>query len=421
MNARLAIEGGRKIRTRPFPAWPYFWQEQKEAVQKVLDSGKVNYWTGSLGREFQARFAEFTCTSYAVAVNSGTAALHCALAAAQVGPGDEVIVPARTFIATAAAVVHQNAVPIFADVDPDTYTISIESANSLISPRTKAIIPVHLAGHPADMDPLMELAKEYGLIVIEDAAQAPGATYKGRPVGSLGHIAAFSFCQDKHFTTGGEGGAVVTNDEAMAEVARSIKDHGYYEYEHRDLLEAEALYTYIHHRIGWNYRLTEMQSALGITALQRMDWSVERRRENAHRLTEGITEIPWLEPAVEKDWAYHSFYKYYATIKAGALQVSRDDFVKAVRAEGVPIGLGSAPENYREEMFQKKIGYGQTQCPYECPWYKGRIDYNQVACPNARETGSRTFVLLVHPTADLSDMNDVLSALKKVGEAYSAL
>lgn len=388
---------------------------------EVLDSGKVNYWTGPLGLEFQEKFAEFTGTRHAVVVNSGTAALHCALAAAGVGPGDEVIVPTRTFVATAAAVVHQNAVPIFADIDPTTYTISVESVRSLITPRTKAIIPVHLAGHPADMDPLMALAEEHGLVVIEDAAQAPGARYKGRPVGSLGHIAAFSFCQDKHFTTGGEGGAVVTNDEGMAEIARSVKDHGYHEYEHRSLLELEALYTYVHHRPGWNYRLTEMQSALGLTALPRMEWNVQRRRENAHRLTEGIREMPWFEPAPEMDWAYHSFYKYYAAVRPGALRVSRDDFVKAVRAEGVPIGLGSAAENHREEMFQRKVGYGHTHCPYECPWYRGSVDYTQVDCPNARETGSRTFVLLVHPTAGPEDMDDVLTALAKVGEAYSAL
>ncbi|MBC7223028.1 MAG: aminotransferase class I/II-fold pyridoxal phosphate-dependent enzyme, partial [Anaerolineae bacterium] len=198
MRPRLAIEGGPKVRSRPFPPWPYFWEDQKRAVLEVLDSGRVNYWTGTLGMEFQEKFAEFTGTRYAVVVNSGTAALHCALAAAGVGPGDEVIVPTRTFVATAAAVVHQNAVPIFADIDPATYTISVESVRSLITPRTKAIIPVHLAGHPADMDPLMELAEEHGLVVIEDAAQAPGARYKGRPVGSVGHIAAFSFCQDKH-------------------------------------------------------------------------------------------------------------------------------------------------------------------------------------------------------------------------------
>ena len=265
----------------------------------------------------------------------------------------------------------------------------------------------------------MELAREHDLVIIEDAAQAPGGRYKGLMVGGLGHIAAFSFCQDKHFTTGGEGGAVTTNDPEMAEIVRSVKDHGYHEQEHRSLLELEALYTYIHHRPGWNYRMTEMQSALGIKALERMDWNVARRRENAHHLSAAITQMPWFKPAPEAEWAENSFYKYYASIKTGTLTIDRDGFVKALRAEGIPVGLGSSPENYREPMFLEQIGYGRTQYPYSDPAYEGKIDYSQVDCPNARETGKLTFVLQVHPTATLKDMDDVLRALEKVGLAYA--
>jgi dTDP-4-amino-4,6-dideoxygalactose transaminase len=199
-----------------------------------------------------------------------------------------------------------------------------------------------------------------------------------------------------------------------------VKDHGYYESEHRSLLELEALYTYVHHRPGWNYRLTEMQSALGLTALPRMEWNVTRRRENAHHLTSGIKQMLWFEPAPEAEWAFHSFYKYYAAVKPGALRSSRDEFVQALRAEGIPVGLGSSAENYREEMFQQKIGYGHTHCPYECPWYEGRLDYAKMDCPNARKTSSRTFVLQVHPTAEITDMDDVLAALAKVGQALAA-
>ena len=212
---------------------------------------------------------------------------------------------------------------------------------------------------------------------------------------------------------------VTTDDADMAEIVRSVRDHGYHESEHRSLLELESLYTYIHHRPGWNYRLTEMQSVLGLTALPRMAWNVARRRENAHHLTEGIKQMPWFVPAPEAEWAHHSFYKYYSAVKPGALRTSRDEFVKALRVEGIPVGLGSSTENYREEVFQHKIGYGRTHCPYECPWYEGRVDYSQVDCTNARETGSRTFVLQVHPTAELADMDDILAALLKVGEAHA--
>ena len=224
----------------------------------------MNYWTGVRGRQFQDEFAKFCGAEHGIAVMNGTAALHVALAAANIGPGDEVIVPPRTFIATAFSVLHQNAVPIFADVNLETQNIDVSSIREHITPRTKAIICVHLAGLTCEMDPLLDLAREFNLVIIEDAAQAHGAEYKGEKAGALGHIAAFSFCNDKHFTTGGEGGMVVTNDADMAEIARSFKDHGYEEKERRSLLELEALYTYIHHRMGYNYRMTEMQAAIGI-------------------------------------------------------------------------------------------------------------------------------------------------------------
>ncbi|MDP6777496.1 MAG: DegT/DnrJ/EryC1/StrS family aminotransferase, partial [Candidatus Latescibacteria bacterium] len=282
--SRLAIEGGDPVRTDPFPPWPYFYEDEKRAVQEVLDSGKVNYWTGSLGMDFQDRFAQYCGAAFGIAVCNGTAALHVALAAANIGPGDEVIVPARTFIASASAVLNQNAIPVFADVDPESHTIDPKSVASLVNDRTRGVIAVHLAGHPAEMDPLMEIADTHGLVVIEDAAQAHGAEYRGRKVGSLGHLAAFSFCQDKIFTTGGEGGMVTTSDEEMARTARTFKDHGCLEEERRSLLEMEQLYTYIHHRMGYNYRMTEMQAAIGLKALDRLDWNVEIRRRNAHHL-----------------------------------------------------------------------------------------------------------------------------------------
>jgi len=418
MRKKLAIAGGKPVRTKPWPPWPYFWDDEKQAVQEVLESGKVNYWTGRKGREFQDKFAEYCGAKHAIAVANGTAALHVALAAANIGPGDEVIVPCRTFIATACSVLNQNAIPIFADVDIATQNISVESIKEKVTERTKAIIAVHLAGHPANMDPIREIAKEHDLIVIEDAAQAPGAEYKGKKVGNLGHVAAFSFCNDKIFTTGGEGGMVTTNSDEMAQIGRSFKDHGYHEKERRSLLELEALYTYIHHRMGYNYRMTEMQAAIGLKALEKLNWNVEKRRGNAHYLTEKLSAFVAIIPAYESTEIKHGFYKYYGRLKLDQLSFDRDTFVKAVQAEGVPIGIGTSSENYLEEVFQKWVGYGKTGCPFKCPLYKGKVDYTNISLPNARQLSKEAFVLQVHPTIEKNDLDDVIKAITKVAEIY---
>ena len=416
---KLAINGGTPVRNTPFAPWPYFWDEDKKAVMEVLDSGKVNYWTGFRGMEFQKMYAEFCGVKNAVMVNSGTSALHVALAAAEIGPGDEVIVPTYSFIATAAAVLHQNAIPIFADVDEKTWNIDPKSVESLITERTKAIIAVHLHGHPADMDPIKAIAAKRGIKVIEDAAQAHGGAYKGKMVGGLGDVAAFSFCQDKIMTTGGEGGAVTTDDEYMAEIARSFKDHGYYEEERRDLLQMEALYPYIHHRMGFNYRMTEMQNVIGIECVKRLaDW-VETRRKNAHYLSAKLAQIPQVEPPYESPDVKHAFYKYAFKVKPETLTCTRDEFIQAIRAEGIPSAAGVPPENYKEEVFLKMVGYGTTTCPFQCPWYKGTVDYSKVNCPTAVKIGAQTVWLLVHPTLNESDMADAAEAVAKIASAYA--
>ena len=418
MSKHLAINGGPKVREKTFPPWPQFFDDEIAEVEDVLRERKVNYWTGNRGMQFQENFANFCGAEYGIAVMNGTAALHVALAAANVGPGDEVIVPPRTFVATAFSVLHQNAVPVFADVTFETQNIDVNAIREKITPRTRAIICVHLAGLTCEMDPIIDLAQEHNLAIIEDAAQAHGAEYKGKRTGTLGHIAAFSFCNDKHFTTGGEGGMVVTNNMEMAEIARSFKDHGYEEKERRSLLELEALYTYVHHRMGYNYRMTEMQAAIGLKALEKLVWNINRRRENAHYLTEKISQYDALVPPFEGEDYKHSFYKYYVRLKLDKITVDRDTFVEAIRAEGVPIGLGTASEGYREEAFQKLKGYGKTTCPFECPWYEGAVDYSAVSLPNARRLGKEVFVLQVHPTIERDDLDDVLHAIEKVLEVY---
>ncbi|HAJ43977.1 MAG TPA: aminotransferase, partial [Alcanivorax sp.] len=259
------------------PPWPSYSEEEADAVRRVLLSNRVNYWTGEEGRHFEREFAAFTGTEHAVAVANGTLALDLALRGLDIGPGDEVIVPPRTYLATASAVVNAGARPVFADVDRDSQNLTAATVAAALTPATKAILCVHLGGWPCDMDALGALAEEYGLWLIEDCAQAHGATWKGRPVGGLGHVGCWSFCQDKIMTTGGEGGMVTTNDAALWSRMWSLKDHGksweaVYERDH------PPGFRWLHESFGHNWRLTEMQAAIGRIQLQRMgEWT--RRRQ----------------------------------------------------------------------------------------------------------------------------------------------
>jgi len=421
MAELLATDGGTPVRKDPFPRWPYFDEDTIQAAMDPLREGRPNYWTGPRGMEFQQKFAEFCGARHGIAVNSGTSALHVCCGALDLGPGDEVITPAYTFIASAMCVIQQNAVPVFADVDPKTHTISPDDIRAKITPQTKAIIPVHLYGHPADMDPIMEIAAEHALAVIEDCAQAHGAEYHGRRVGSIGHINAFSFCQDKTFTTGGEGGMVTTSDDDLAMKARTFKDHGFWEEERRNLLEMESLYLYIHHSIGFNFRMTEMQSAIGLQALAKLEtWNLPRRARNAEAITAEIGGLPAVDPPYVAPGCTHGWYKYPITLNLGRLTVDRDQFVRAMRAEGYPSAMvGDWPEDYKEDVFTKHAGYGPTGCPFTCPHNQRVIDYSQVFCPNAADLGRRTIKLQVHPTMEPEDAADIGRIVRKVAEAYT--
>jgi dTDP-4-amino-4,6-dideoxygalactose transaminase len=285
LKEKLAIEGGPKAVKTRLGHWPQFEAATIKAVADVLHSGRVNYWTGPKGMEFEKQFACWMGSRFAVSTTNGTSALHVALAGLGVGPGDEVIVPSYTFIATAFSVCQAGAIPRFADVNREDHCISVESARKLVNSRTRAIIPVHLYGNVCDMDPLLAFAKERRLLVIEDTAQAFGGKYKGRMAGTIGHAGAISFCQNKTFTTGGEGGMVVTDDEDLAWRCRSFRDHGYNVAERLRLLELEQRLPYIHNTVGWNYRMTEMQSVIGLCELKRVDnWNMPRRRRNARVL-----------------------------------------------------------------------------------------------------------------------------------------
>ncbi len=307
---KLAIDGGIPLRDKPFPCWPVFAEDEIAAVKNVLRSGRVNYWTGEEGRLFEKEFAESVGCTYGVAVANGSVALDLALQVLGIGPGDEVIVTPRTFIASASCIVIKGAKPVFADVDSKSGNITAESIKKVLTPKTKAVICVHLVGWPCDMGPIMDLAKEKGLRVIEDCAQAHGADYNGKPVGSFGHVACFSFCQDKILTTGGEGGMLVANDKAIWEKAWSYKDHG----KNYDAVYSRGHppgFRWLHESIGTNLRLTEMQSAIGRVILKKLSGWVDLRRRNAGILDKGFKKHSVLRVAVPPENFHHSYYKYY--------------------------------------------------------------------------------------------------------------
>jgi dTDP-4-amino-4,6-dideoxygalactose transaminase len=386
----------------PFSPWPHFADDEIEAVASVLRSGKVNYWTGQEGRQFEREFADQVGTKYGVCVANGTLALELALHALGIGAGDEVITTPRTFIASASCVVMRGGRPVCVDVDRDSQNITARTIRSAITDKTKAIIAVHLAGWPCDIDPILALADEYGLKVIEDCAQAHGATYKGKPVGSLGHMAAFSFCQDKILTTGGEGGMLTMNDERLWNRAWSYKDHGK-SYDAVFRREHPRGFLWLHESFGTNWRLTEMQSALGRVLLRKLPEWVTIRRKHAAKLTECFQSMPALRVTKPPDEIGHSYYKYYVFVRPERLRTgwNRDRIMSEIGAAGVPCFSGSCSEIYLERAF------GDEMRPPQC-------------LPVARELGETSLMFLVHPTlldAHIETTCDTVERVMKMATA----
>jgi dTDP-4-amino-4,6-dideoxygalactose transaminase len=377
--------------------WPQFGPDEIEAAVRVLESGKVNYWTGDEGLQFEQEFAAYVGARHAIAVANGTVALELALYALGIGPGDEVITTCRTFVACASCIVMRGATPVVADVDPVSQNLTAGTIRPLISPRTKAIIAVHLAGWPCDMDPILELAREHGLFVIEDCAQAHGATLDGRPVGSMGDLAAFSFCQDKIMTTAGEGGMLVTSKRSLWERAWSFKDHG------KDHSAARGkpswppgLFRWVHQGFGTNWRLTEVQSAVGRVQLGKLDRWVAQRRANAAILTESFACMPGLRATVPPPGVGHSYYKYYAFVEPSALRSDwdRERTLAEIALQGIPCYTGICPELYLEAAFR---GLGPLE-----------------RYATARALGETSLMFLVHPTLGEAEMQATVAAVSDV-------
>lgn len=366
--------------------WPFYDQDEIAAVVSILESGKVNQWTGTHVARFEEAFQAFNNVPHAIAVANGTVALELALRALNVSEEDEVIVTSRSFVASASCALLVGASPVFADVNRDTQNITAETIEPLISKRTKAIIPVHLAGWPCDMDSIMALAERHGLRVIEDCAQAVGARWKDQPVGSFGHAATISFCQDKIISTGGEGGLVMFNDKTAAEWARSFKDHGK-AFDKVAAAHSGSVFRYVHDYPGTNFRMTEMQAAIGLLQLGKLEYWIETRRKNAKIWYDQLSKLACLRVPWPGADITHAFYKFYAFTKPEHLRqgIVRDDLVDVLSTEGIRVFSGSCPELYRERVFE---------------------DVNVTTRPVAHELGQTSLMFEVHPTLDQTLLHD---------------
>lgn len=423
MAEKLAIDGGPRAVTNKLAGWPQFDEKAIKAAEEVLRSGKVNYWTGPKGMEFERKYAQWQRSKYAISASSGTAALHIALSALGIGPGDEVIVPSYTFIASSFSVVQAGAIPRFADVNIDDHCISIESAAKLVNERTKAIMPVHLYGNVCDMDKVLAFAKEHKLFVIEDNAEAFGGVYKGRKTGTIGDIAACSFCQNKTFTTGGEGGMVTTDDEDLAWQARSFRDHGYDVKRRLSLLELEQKLPYIHNIVGWNYRMTEMQSAIGLAELERIDtWNLPNRKRNSRIIIDAIKDLSQVKyTPIDTEERQNGWYVMAFSLDIENMSCDINQFVAACTAEGAPCWKVFWPQCHTERAYKEHNAFGKSGFPFKSKEYTNpeSVDYSKVEVPSAIWHQSHTFTCFAFPTYTEEDCKQIGSALAKVIKAYS--
>ncbi len=431
---QLALLGGPPVRTSPFPAYRTIGVEEKAAVERVMESGILSRFLGSWhpdfygGPEVQAfeqEWAKLYSVAYAISVNSCTSGLYAAIGAAGVGPGDEVICSPYTMAASATAALVFNAVPVFADIDPDTYNLTADTIRTRLTPRTKAIIVVHIFGQPADMDPIMALAEEHRLVVIEDCAQAPFATYKGHPVGSLGHMGVFSLNYHKHIHTG-EGGVLTTDREDYAEKVQLIRNHA------EAVVERKGVSDLIN-MIGFNFRLGEIEAAIGRQQLRKGPALIEQRKRNVkylERQLSGLRAVRAPRIGAAGDHVYYGHALCYDKDQAG---VPRELFVEALKAElpvttlregeGPLVGAGYVKPLYLMPIYQQMTGYGAVQCPFRCPHYDGNPDYAKGSCPHAEEAHFERVITheLMRPPMTDADLDDVAAAFQKVEENLDAL
>lgn len=414
---RLAIFGGTPVRSTPFPAYVTIGDEEKRAVAEVLDSGELSGFLGTWSPQFyggkkvqqlERDWERFFHVRHAVTVNSATSALYAAVGAAGVGPGDEVIVSPYTMTASASAAIVYGAIPVFADIDPETFCITPGSIEKLISPSTKAIIVVDLLGHPADMNEIMSIARDRGLVVIEDSAQAPGALYHGKHVGTLADIGVFSLNYHKTIHTG-EGGVIVTDDDDFAERLQLIRNHG------EVVVKGKGVEN-IDNMVGYNYRMTEIEAAIGVEQLAKLPRLLKARVEAAEFLTAHLGSIRGICTPVTKPGVTHGYYRYALRFDADHFGVSRDQFVDALTAEGIPMNKGYTEPLYLEPMYQRRIAIGKHGFPFNYEGYKGTVSYDPGICPVAERMFYKELMCtdVCHANVSEADLRDVVTAFEKV-------
>jgi len=417
MAEKEVVMNGAGIEEIGFPMWPQFDEKSQGEVVEILKNGKVCYWTGPKGMEFEEKFAKWVGSKMAISCTNGTAALHIAISSLGIGPGDEVIVPSYSFIASSFSVVQAGAIPVFADVTDD-HTIDPNCIESLITERTKAIVVVHLYGVVCDMGPILEIAKKHNLKIVEDCAQCFGGTYKGTKAGVIGDVGCFSFCQSKHFTTGGEGGMVVTNNEDLGWECRSFRDHGYDVRARMNMLALEEKLPYIHNRVGFNYRMTEIQSTIGINELARFDsWNLARRLKYAKMYDDAFTGLKGIKKLpCNTDERKSAYWWYPINLDLNVLDCKADVIVKELGAEKIPCYGIQWPEAYEERAYRNLNGFGTAQFPFKSAEYTDpkSVDYSNVLCPKAKALRDETLSLFLHPTWDEVHIERCIEGLKTV-------
>ena len=422
--AVLAINGGQPVRERPFPPYNIIGAEEKKAVMEVLDSNVLSKFLGTWSpdffggprvQKFEREWEEYFGVNHAVSVNSATSGLNAAVGAAGVGPGDEVIVSPFTMSASAACVFVYNAIPVFADIDPETFCLTADTIRQRITPRTKAIVAVDILGYPSDMDEIMSLAKEHNLTVIEDAAQAPGAKHHGRFAGTQAHMGIFSLNYHKTIHTG-EGGVVVTNDAALAERLQLIRNHAEVVVENKGV-------TNLVNMLGFNYRMTEIEAAIGSEQLKKLDGLLQSRIEAADYLQERLSGLPGLTQPVVRAHVKHAYYVYGIRYDEREMSIPRKSFVAAMKAEGVPLAEGYVKPIYLQPMYQQRVVYGERGCPFTCGHYDSNVSYAPGLCPVAERMHYQELILgnFCYEGMTREDLDDVADAFSKVVENRAEL
>lgn len=410
-HKELAMNGA-GVAELGFPMWPQFDPKTKEDIVKITESGLVNYWTGKKGMEFEEQFRQWSGATMAISASCGTAALHIGIASLGIGPGDEVLVPSYSFIASSYAVVQAGAIPVFCDVTED-HTIDPADIERKITPRTKGIVVVHLYGVICDMGRILDIAKRHNLYVIEDCAQAIGGKWGGKYVGTIGDVGCYSFCQSKHFTTAGEGGMVLTMNEDLGWECRSFRDHGYDVKARMNMLALEEHLPYIHTRVGFNYRMTEIQSQFGINELARFDtWNLPRRLEYAKMYDAALAGLKGVEALpVNTAERQNAYWWYPVNLNLDALDIDAPAFVKALAARKIPCYGIQWPEAYEERSYKELNGFGTAKFPFKSKEYNtGNVSYENVVCPVAKKMRFKTVNLFLHPTWEREHIQRVIDA-----------